>query len=95
MTDIDGMDPHGAMGQQHIGKPAGGCADIQAHQPRGRKAERRQPLSQLQPAARNPRVVLPAHLQRGLGADRLAGLGDALGPGEHLAGEDQRLGARA
>ena len=55
----------------------------------------RQPVRQLHPAARNPRVVLAAERERPVGGEGLARLFDPGLAGEHLAGQDQRLGAGA
>ncbi len=52
-----------------------------------------QAVQQFQAAAGHPGVVLAAHLQRGGGANGVAGLGDALLTGEHFAGQNQRLSA--
>jgi hypothetical protein len=40
-------------------------------------------------------MILATHVERLVGPHDVAGLGDALLAGEHDAGEDERLGARA
>src|SRR3546814_13126741 len=52
-------------------------------------------VSQLQPAAADPGMILAAHLERLVVGDGFAGLGKLALPRENLAGHDERLGLGA
>ena len=92
MADIDRIDPGRPPGQQDIGKAAGGGADIDGGQAGRIDGEFGQALFELQPPARDPGVRLALHFQRQILGDLVAGLVEAPGAGEDLAGHDDGLG---
>ena len=51
-------------------------------------------MRQLDPAARHPGVIAPAHIERRVQGQLLAGLGQFLFAAEHQPRHDQRLRAR-
>ena len=76
-------------------KPPVDAADVEADAVGGIEAELRQRMGKLQPAARHPGVILPAHLKSGGLGDELSGLMDAQRAGKHLSSQDECLGAGA
>ena len=95
VADIDGIDLRGAVGQQHVGEAAGRGADIDRDRALGIEREMRERVRELQPAARDPGMILALDLERRVLRHQVAGLGDAAVGAEHLAGHDQRLGLGA
>ena len=57
-ADIDRIDLGGAAGEQDIGEAAGGGADIEADPARGIDPEMIERMGELQPAARDPGMIL-------------------------------------
>ena len=58
MADIHGVDARRAIGQQHIGEPAGRGAHVDRHRAPRVNREMRQTGGELDSAARNPGVLL-------------------------------------
>ena len=80
-------------GEQDVGKPPRGRADIQAHQVLRRDPEMFEPMRQLDPAPGHPGMVPALEGERDVGGDPLARFVEATGLGGDEAGHDQRLGA--
>ena len=95
MAHIHRMHPRRAARQQHIREAAGGGADVEALAPLGREAEVVEAVGELHPAARDPRVVLAAQLERSALGHQVAGLVDAPLPDEDEPCHDEGLGAGA
>ena len=89
-ADIDRIDLGGAAGEQHIGEAAGRSADVEADPTRGIDAEMIERMGELQPAARDPGVVLAPQPQRRVLRQQIARLLDAPLAAEDLAGQDHR-----
>jgi hypothetical protein len=69
-----------ALGQQHIGKAAGGGADVHRGGARGVQREGVDGMGQLDPAPADPGMIAPAHLQRRLGGMVWPGLAILVSP---------------
>ncbi len=95
VTDIDRVDPRGAVLEQDVGEAAGRRPDVDRDRPGRVDGEMRQRVRELDAAARNPGVVEPADFERDVVADRMAGLVEAAIARPDAAGEDERLRARA
>ena len=94
-ADVDRIDPGRASAEQHVGEPAGRRAHVQRHRAGDVETEKSEAMVELDAAARDPGMVFPAHFQRRILRQQLAGLGDLLLAAEHGASHDQRLGAAA
>ena len=84
-----------AIGEQHIREAAGGASDIERDRASDVKTEIFEPMRKLDPAARNPGMVLPPDLQRRVLGQHVASLGQLLLARENEASHDQRLSLRA
>ena len=73
---IDREHPRRAARQQHVGEPAGRAADVHRDRAGGIEREVVERMRQLDAPARDPRMIAPAHFERGIGRDRLARLGE-------------------
>jgi len=93
-ADVDRIDLRRAAAQQNIGEAAGRRADIERHRSRDIEAEMGQPVVELDPAARHPRMVAALDLERRILGQQVARLCDPLVTREHRAGKDQRLSPR-
>ncbi len=93
VADIDRVDLCRPAVEKDIGEAAGGCPDVQADTTGRVDFESVQPFHQLESAARDPGVILAAHLERLVGPHGLTRLVDPDLAGEHDAGHDQRLRA--
>ena len=94
-ADIDREDVRRAVREQDFGEAAGRAADVHRHRALGVEPEVLDRVRQLDPAAADPRMIAPAHLERGVLAHLLAGLVDARFAGEHQPRHHQRLRAGA
>ena len=74
--DIDGMDPGGAVRQQHVGKSPGRRADVERGRALDIDREVIERERQLDPATRDPGVVAAGERERGFLGERRAGLVD-------------------
>ena len=92
-TDIDRINTPGATSQQYIGKTAGRGADIERDPTSRVDCELVERIGQLDTAARHPRVIATAYLDRNIGHESLASLVDPSATGKHTPREDQRLRA--
>ncbi len=91
MPDIDRINAPRTARQQHVGKAAGRCPDIERDPAARIDREMIERMGELDPAARYPGVVAPTHLDRGIIRQRFAGLVDPPLAGKHQTREDQRL----
>lgn len=88
---IDAEDMRRAAREQHIGKSPGRGADIHGNRALGRKPEMIERMGQLDPAAADPGMIAPAHRDRRIRGQLLAGLVDPRLPGKHQPRHHQRL----
>ncbi len=62
VTDIHRVNPCGTTGEQYIGKTPSRCTNIEADESAGVEPENLQCVTELQPAAGNPRMGLTPNL---------------------------------
>jgi hypothetical protein len=91
MPDIDGVDPRAAARQQHIGEAASRGADIEGRLTIEVDPKMVQGVSELDPAARNPGMVVSRDGERRIHCKLLARLADAPSGAADNPGEDQSL----
>ena len=85
----------GAEGKQHVSEAARRTADIHGRHACWIEPEMRDCVRQLDPPARNPRMITPAHLELRIGGQGLPGLGQLGLERIDMARKDQRLRAGA
>jgi len=91
MPDIDGVDPRAAARQQHIGEAASRGADVESRPALEVDPKMVQGVSELDPAARNPGMVVSRDGERRIDCKLLARLVDAPSGASDDPGEDQSL----
>ena len=94
-ADIDRKDLSRAAAEQNVGEAPGRRANVEPGRADDVEAEMVEAVGQLDSPARNPRMVAALDAKGRLLGDELAGLGDALVPGEDIARENQCLCASA
>ena len=70
------IDPRGAALEQDVGKPAGRRTHVDRHGARDIPTGRIEPVRQLDPAARHPGMIAPAHVEQDVVRHRLTRLVD-------------------
>ncbi len=90
-ADVDRIDAGRAAGQQHIGEAAGRASDIERDGGSHVDREMVEPVGQLDPAARHPRMIAALDRQRGVVGEQIPRLGHSAVTGIDGARKDQRL----
>ena len=90
VTDVERHDPHGAALQQHVGKAARRCADVEAFAPTDFDVKCIERVRELEAAAAGIRVIRRHECDGGLIVDRGACLGRRLIVHGDLSGQYQR-----
>ena len=93
-ADINRINLRRPTREQDVGKSAGRATDVQRHCTRYVEPEMREAMIELDPAARNPGVILAPYFQRCIIGEHVASLGQFPLTGKHGPGHDQRLGSR-
>jgi hypothetical protein len=91
VSDIDGVDTAGAARQQHVGKAAGRCADIESRLAVGDDPEMVEGVGELNAPARDPGMGVPLDGERRIRWKLLARLVDPPPGAADNPGEDQGL----
>ena len=90
-ADVDRIDLRRALGQQHIGEPAGRASDVERHRAGHVEPEMLQPMRQLDPAARHPRMIAALDGQQRIVGEQVPRLRHPPVTNKHIPRQDQRL----